>query len=104
MAPIRQAGARIKFLPDDDVADAFMAASEDAIDTGVDLLFGVGGTPEGMIAAAALRCLGGAIFGRLDQPPSGSPSVGGQRPPRSTALTLTSKGTTSVRTYVSYTS
>lgn len=62
---IRDVGAMIKFLPDGDVAGAIMAASEDTIDAGVDLLFGIGGTPEGVIAAAALRCLGGAIFGRL---------------------------------------
>ncbi len=65
VASIRAAGARIKFLPDGDVAGAIMAASEDTIDTGVDLLFGIGGTPEGVIAAAALRCLGGSIFARL---------------------------------------
>jgi fructose-1,6-bisphosphatase II len=62
---IRETGAMIKFLPDGDVAGAIMAASEGQIDTGVDLLLGVGGTPEGVIAAAALRCLGGAIFARL---------------------------------------
>ena len=62
---IRAVGARIKFLGDGDVAGAIMAASEDTIDTGVDLLFGTGGTPEGVIAAAALRCLGGSIFARL---------------------------------------
>jgi fructose-1,6-bisphosphatase II len=62
---IRTVGARIKFLGDGDVAGAIMAASEDTIDTGVDLLFGTGGTPEGVIAAAALRCLGGSIFARL---------------------------------------
>ena len=55
----------IKFLPDGDVAGAIMAASEGQIDTGVDLLLGTGGTPEGVIAAAALRCLGGSIFARL---------------------------------------
>ena len=55
----------IKFLPDGDVAGAIMAASVETIDTGVDLLLGTGGTPEGVIAAAALRCLGGEIFARL---------------------------------------
>jgi fructose-1,6-bisphosphatase II len=65
VAAIRAVGARIKFLGDGDVAGAIMAASEDTIDTGVDLLFGTGGTPEGVIAAAALRCLGGSIFARL---------------------------------------
>jgi fructose-1,6-bisphosphatase II len=65
VAAIRDTGAMIKFLPDGDVAGAIMAASEGQIDTGVDLLLGTGGTPEGVIAAAALRCLGGAIFARL---------------------------------------
>ena len=62
---IRATGAMIRFLPDGDVAGAIMAASEGQIDTGVDLLLGTGGTPEGVIAAAALRCLGGEIFARL---------------------------------------
>lgn len=65
VAAIRGTGARIKFLPDGDVAGAIMAAAEDQIDAGVDLLLGTGGTPEGVIAAAALRCLGGEIFARL---------------------------------------
>ena len=55
-------GARIKFLLDGDVAGAIMAADEDS---SVDLLLGTGGTPEGVIAACALKCLDGAIFGRL---------------------------------------
>ncbi|HKE98869.1 MAG TPA: class II fructose-bisphosphatase [Actinomycetes bacterium] len=59
---IREAGARIKLLPDGDVAGAIMAAREG---TGVDLLVGIGGTPEGVIAAAALKCMDGALFGRL---------------------------------------
>jgi fructose-1,6-bisphosphatase II len=59
---IRQAGARIKFLTDGDVAGAIMAARQG---TGVDLLLGIGGTPEGVIAAAAIRCLGGVFQGRL---------------------------------------
>jgi fructose-1,6-bisphosphatase II len=65
VASIRATGAMIRFLPDGDVAGAIMAASEGQIDTGVDLLLGTGGTPEGVIAAAALRCLGGSIFARL---------------------------------------
>ncbi len=65
VAAIRGTGARIKFLPDGDVAGAIEAASVEQIDTGVDLLLGTGGTPEGVIAAAALRCLGGEIFARL---------------------------------------
>ncbi len=59
---IRAAGARIRFLPDGDVAGAIMAA---APETGVDLLVGTGGTPEGVLAACALRCLGGEMLGRL---------------------------------------
>jgi fructose-1,6-bisphosphatase II len=65
VAAIRGAGARIKFLPDGDVAGAIMAADQDDLYAGVDLLMGVGGTPEGVIAAAALRCIGGEIFARL---------------------------------------
>jgi fructose-1,6-bisphosphatase II len=59
---VRDAGARITFITDGDVAGAIAAARPD---TGVDLLMGIGGTPEGIISAAALRCMGGAIQGRL---------------------------------------
>ncbi|HEX4017400.1 MAG TPA: class II fructose-bisphosphatase [Frankiaceae bacterium] len=59
---VRESGARVKLLSDGDVAGAVMAASED---TGVDLLLGIGGTPEGIIAACAVTCLGGIIQGRL---------------------------------------
>jgi len=59
---VREAGARIKFISDGDVAGAIMAASEG---TGCDLLMGVGGTPEGIIAACAIKCIGGMIQGRL---------------------------------------
>ena len=59
---IRATGARIKFITDGDVAGAIMAARPE---TGVDLLLGIGGTPEGIIAACALKCLGGTIQGRL---------------------------------------
>jgi fructose-1,6-bisphosphatase II len=59
---VRDAGARIKFISDGDVAGAISAARQG---TGVDLLLGIGGTPEGIIAAAALRCMGGAIQARL---------------------------------------
>ncbi|HWJ52736.1 MAG TPA: fructose-bisphosphatase class II family protein, partial [Propionibacteriaceae bacterium] len=62
VAEIRAAGARIRFLLDGDVAGAIMAVTPG---TGVDLLVGVGGTPEGVLAACALRCLGGEMFGRL---------------------------------------
>jgi fructose-1,6-bisphosphatase II len=59
---IRATGARIKFITDGDVAGAIMAARAG---TGVDLLLGVGGTPEGIITACAMKCLDGVIQGRL---------------------------------------
>jgi fructose-1,6-bisphosphatase II len=59
---VREAGARIKFITDGDVAGAIMAARDG---TGVDLLLGIGGTPEGIIAACAIKALGGVILGRL---------------------------------------
>ncbi len=62
IAEIRAAGARIKLITDGDVAGAIMATREG---TGVDLLLGVGGTPEGIIAACAIKCLGGVIQGKL---------------------------------------
>jgi fructose-1,6-bisphosphatase II len=59
---IRATGARIKFITDGDVAGAIMAARPD---TGIDLLMGIGGTPEGIITACAMKCTGGTIQGRL---------------------------------------
>ncbi|HMC08283.1 MAG TPA: class II fructose-bisphosphatase [Actinomycetota bacterium] len=59
---VREAGARIKLIPDGDVAGSIAAAKEG---TGVDLLIGIGGTPEGVISACAIKCLGGMIQGRL---------------------------------------
>ncbi|MET0966628.1 MAG: class II fructose-bisphosphatase [Nakamurella sp.] len=59
---IRVVGARIKLLIDGDVAGALMAVQPDSE---VDVLVGIGGTPEGVIAACAIRSLGGAIYGRL---------------------------------------
>ncbi|MAE59093.1 MAG: fructose-bisphosphatase class II [Halobacteriovorax sp.] len=59
---IREAGARIQLIGDGDVSAA-IACSEP--ESGVDILFGVGGAPEGVIAAAALRCIGGDFQGRL---------------------------------------
>jgi fructose-1,6-bisphosphatase II len=59
---VRAAGARIKLLTDGDVAGAIMAARDGS---GVDLMLGVGGTPEGIIAACAIKCLGGVILGKL---------------------------------------
>ncbi|MBM7551785.1 class II fructose-bisphosphatase [Thalassobacillus pellis] len=59
---IREAGARIKLIPDGDVAAAINTAFDH---TGVDILFGSGGAPEGVLAAVALKCLGGEIQGKL---------------------------------------
>ena len=59
---VRKLGARVHLLTDGDVAGAITAARRG---TGVDLLYGIGGTPEGVVAAAALKCLGGVIQGRL---------------------------------------
>ena len=59
---IRKAGARIHLISDGDVAPAIAAAVEES---GVDLLMGIGGAPEGVLAAAALKCLGGDMQGRL---------------------------------------
>jgi fructose-1,6-bisphosphatase II len=59
---IREAGARIKFITDGDVAGAVEAARDN---TGIDALMGIGGTPEGIIAACAMKCLGGSIQGIL---------------------------------------
>lgn len=62
IAEIRKAGARIRLIPDGDVAAALMTAWPDS---GVDVLFGIGGTPEGVLAACALRAMGGEIQGKL---------------------------------------
>ena len=62
IAEVRQAGARIRLIGDGDVSGAVMTAREDS---GIDVLFGTGGAPEGVIAAAAMRCLGGELQGRL---------------------------------------
>src|SRR6478735_6198738 len=62
ISDVRATGARIKLITDGDVAGAIMAARDG---TGVDLLLGIGGTPEGIIAACALKCLGGVIQGQL---------------------------------------
>lgn len=59
---IREAGARIRLITDGDVAGAIMAAMDG---TGVDMLYGVGGTPEGVVTACALKCLGGEIEGKM---------------------------------------
>jgi fructose-1,6-bisphosphatase II len=62
IADLRESGARVMLITDGDVAPAIAAAYQG---TGVDLLMGVGGTPEGVISAAALKCLGGGMQGRL---------------------------------------
>jgi fructose-1,6-bisphosphatase II len=59
---VREAGARIKLISDGDVAGSIYALREG---TGVDLLLGIGGTPEGIISACAVKCLGGTIQGKL---------------------------------------
>jgi fructose-1,6-bisphosphatase II len=62
MAEVRDAGARIRLITDGDVAGAISACRPNS---GTDLLAGIGGTPEGIITAAAIRCMGGAIQGQL---------------------------------------
>jgi fructose-1,6-bisphosphatase II len=60
---IREAGARVMFITDGDVAGAIVAAAPER--RGADLLMGIGGTPEGVVAATALKCIGGAMQGKL---------------------------------------
>jgi fructose-1,6-bisphosphatase II len=62
VAAIRRAGARIRFITDGDVSAALLAVTEG---TGVDLLWGIGGTPEGVLSAAAIKSMGGQMLGRL---------------------------------------
>jgi fructose-1,6-bisphosphatase II len=62
MAQVREAGARVRLITDGDVAGALLAVSDN---TRVDLLWGIGGTPEGVISAAAIKCIGGQLLGRL---------------------------------------
>jgi fructose-1,6-bisphosphatase II len=62
IAEVRAAGARVRLISDGDVAGAISTAWPDS---GADILFGIGGTPEGVIAAAALKCMGGVMQGRL---------------------------------------
>jgi fructose-1,6-bisphosphatase II len=59
---IREVGGRIRFITDGDVSAALAAVSQG---TGIDLLWGIGGTPEGVLSAAAIKCLGGQLLGRL---------------------------------------
>lgn len=62
IAAMRDAGARVRLITDGDVSAALLAVSERSP---VDLLWGIGGTPEGVISAAAIKCLGGQLIGRL---------------------------------------
>jgi fructose-1,6-bisphosphatase II len=62
IAELRAAGAKVNLIRDGDVAPAIAAAQGG---TGVDMLYGIGGTPEGVISAAALKCVGGGIEGKL---------------------------------------
>jgi fructose-1,6-bisphosphatase II len=62
MAEVREAGARVRLILDGDVAAAMLAVSDSSR---VDLLWGIGGTPEGVISAAAIKCIGGQLLGRL---------------------------------------
>jgi fructose-1,6-bisphosphatase II len=59
---VRRCGARIRLLPDGDVAGALMTAWPN---TGIDVLMGIGGTPEGVLAACALKCMDGTIQGKI---------------------------------------
>jgi fructose-1,6-bisphosphatase II len=62
MAQVREAGARVRLILDGDVSAAMLAVSDNS---SVDLLWGIGGTPEGVISAAAIKCIGGQLLGRL---------------------------------------
>jgi fructose-1,6-bisphosphatase II len=59
---VRECGARIRFITDGDVSAALLSVTSG---TGVDLLWGIGGTPEGVLSAAAIKCMGGRLIGRL---------------------------------------
>jgi fructose-1,6-bisphosphatase II len=62
VAQVRKCGARIRFITDGDVSAALLAVTEG---TGIDLLWGIGGTPEGVLSAAAIKSMGGHLVGRL---------------------------------------
>ena len=62
MQEVREAGARVRLITDGDVSASLLAVSENS---SVDLLWGIGGTPEGVISAAAIKCIGGQLLGRL---------------------------------------
>src|SRR5207245_1256719 len=86
IAAIREAGARVRLIPHGDVSAALLAVTERSP---VDLLWGIGGTPEGVISAAAVKCLGGQLLGRLwpragaerDAPRAAARSTGARRAP-----------------------
>jgi fructose-1,6-bisphosphatase II / sedoheptulose-1,7-bisphosphatase len=63
IASVRQAGAGVQLIPDGDIAGVIWTT--DPKETGIDIYFGIGGAPEGVLAAAALRCIGGQMQGRL---------------------------------------
>jgi fructose-1,6-bisphosphatase II len=62
MRQVREAGARVRLITDGDVSASLLAVSENSP---VDVLWGIGGTPEGVISAAAIKCIGGQLLGRL---------------------------------------
>jgi fructose-1,6-bisphosphatase II len=62
MREVREAGARVRLITDGDVSAALLAVNDNS---SVDLLWGIGGTPEGVISAAAIKCIGGQLLGRL---------------------------------------
>ena len=62
MGQVREAGARVRLITDGDVSASMLAVSDNSP---VDLLWGIGGTPEGVISAAAIKCIGGQLLGRL---------------------------------------
>ena len=76
---IREAGARIKLISDGDVAGAIIAARPG---TGIDMLVGIGGTPEGIIAACAIKCIGGTIQGKPGPEGRRGAAQGARRRPR----------------------
>jgi len=63
IAAVRKAGAGVQLIPDGDIAGVIWTT--DPEETGIDIYFGIGGAPEGVLAAAALRCIGGQMQGRL---------------------------------------
>jgi fructose-1,6-bisphosphatase II len=62
VAEVREVGARVRFITDGDVSAALAAVSRNS---SIDLLWGIGGTPEGVLSAAAIKCLGGQLLGKL---------------------------------------